>query len=325
VTKSAEMLWLDAIEAQEGGDREGALSLAREVVQIDPMHSEAWMAVAEWGLPAPSKGARSMPNLVQASKSMSAIRRVVSLDPENSNAWSLGGRILVDDLGMLENALEWWEERRKIVPNDMVPLIEQLSILVRLGYYEEGEGRLELLENLEIGPNKSVERKIFGIRRMFDRASKSEEGDVFSPQNEKDEWWKRISVNKNRKPMSETFFLLTFVMPIVFLLGSVAMIVIGPLPFGSIIVMLLIIVLYFTILTLSRGLLDRLNKFAYFLDRAVDVETTTGKTCIPEDIRGSKLYNHILRNRTSSLVERLELIDESGEKVASKWDLEVPF
>ena len=49
MTKSAEMLWLDAIEAEEGGDREGALSLAREVVQVDEGHSEAWMAVAnEW-------------------------------------------------------------------------------------------------------------------------------------------------------------------------------------------------------------------------------------------------------------------------------------
>ena len=50
------MLWLDAMEAEEGGDRKAALSLAREVVQIDPGHSQAWMAVAEWVLPAPSKG-----------------------------------------------------------------------------------------------------------------------------------------------------------------------------------------------------------------------------------------------------------------------------
>ena len=319
------MLWLDAIEAEEGGDREGALSLAREVVQVDEGHSEAWMAVAEWSLPVPTRGSRAMPDLVQASKAMSAIRRVVALDPENSKAWSLGGRILVDDLGMLENALEWWEDRRVVAPNDMVPLIEQLSILVRLGYFEEGENRLELLENLEIGPNKSIERKIFGIRRMFDSAVKSEKDGVFFPQNEKDEWWNRISMSKNRKPMSETMFLLTFVMPIVFLLGSAAMMIFGAMPFGSIIVMLIIIALYFTILNLSRGLLDRMNKFAYLLDRAIDVETTSGKTCIPSEIRGSKLYNHILQSRAASLVERLGLIEEAGEKVSPKWDMEVPF
>ena len=35
MTKSAEMIWLDAIEANEAGDRATALSLAEEVVSID--------------------------------------------------------------------------------------------------------------------------------------------------------------------------------------------------------------------------------------------------------------------------------------------------
>jgi len=325
VTKSAEMLWLDAIEANENGSREDALGMAKEVVQIDEEHSEAWMAIAEWSLPLPTRGTRAMPSLVQASKAMSAIRRVVEFDPDNSEGWNLGGRILTDDLGMLEHALEWWEERRGVAPNDIVPLIEQLSILVRLGYFEEGESRLQVLEGLNTGPNRAIESRIARIRGMFDRARKLEGDTVFEPQNEKDERWEFIRNMRKRKPMSETFFLLTFVMPVVFLIGSVVMMMIGSMRFGIFIVMFIIIVLYLIVLNLSKGLLNRLNRYALDLERALDVETTTGKMCIPEEIRGSKLYNHILLSKTGGLKERLVLIVEAGEEISSKWDLETPF
>ena len=45
MAKNAGTLWLDAMEAEESGDREGALELSRDVVRIDPSHSEAWMMV----------------------------------------------------------------------------------------------------------------------------------------------------------------------------------------------------------------------------------------------------------------------------------------
>ena len=131
------MVWLDAIESNEQGDREAALSLAEEVVSQDEGHSDAWMGIAQWILPSDSRGRQLMPNLNQASKSISALRRVVNLDPENEYAWRLGGEILVGHLGMMEDALQWWEERKGIAPNDVVPYFEQVSILVRIGYFDE--------------------------------------------------------------------------------------------------------------------------------------------------------------------------------------------
>ena len=53
-----------------------------------------------------------MPSLLQAAKSVTALRKVAELDPENRQAWNLGGTLLVDHLGMMDDALEWWEKRR---------------------------------------------------------------------------------------------------------------------------------------------------------------------------------------------------------------------
>ena len=45
------MIWLDAMEAIEGGDREAALTLAEEVVSLDEGHADAWFGIAQWTLP----------------------------------------------------------------------------------------------------------------------------------------------------------------------------------------------------------------------------------------------------------------------------------
>ena len=46
MAKSAELTWLDALEAVESGDRGGALEAAKKTVRIDPTHSDGWMGVA---------------------------------------------------------------------------------------------------------------------------------------------------------------------------------------------------------------------------------------------------------------------------------------
>ena len=66
MTKSAEMIWLDAIEANESGDRGTALSLAEEVVSIDESHADAWFAIAQWVLPIDAKGKQQMPDMIQS-------------------------------------------------------------------------------------------------------------------------------------------------------------------------------------------------------------------------------------------------------------------
>ena len=73
------------------------------------------------------------------------------------------------------------------------------------------------------------------------------------------------------------------------------------------------------------GMLHKLNRHALDLDRALDVETTSGKICIPDDIRGSKLYNSVISTRAPALKQRIEVIQSSNEKISSKWKLDIPF
>ena len=129
------MIWLDAIEANEEGDRATALSLAEEVVSIDESHADAWFAIAQWVLPIDARGKQQMPNVIQASKSMTASRKAVELDPNNEQAWRIGGEIMVAHLGMLEQALKWWEQRKSVSPSDVLPYFEQISILIRMGCF----------------------------------------------------------------------------------------------------------------------------------------------------------------------------------------------
>ena len=145
MAKSAEMTWLDAVEAEQSGDRVSSLEAARKTVAIDPTHVDGWMGVARWSLPTESRGKQVQPDLEQSAKAMTALRKVVQIDPENFEAWRLGGVLLVDHLGMLEDGLRWWQDRREIAPYEVAPLIEQIAILVRMGHYEECA---ELLEDL---------------------------------------------------------------------------------------------------------------------------------------------------------------------------------
>jgi hypothetical protein len=47
----AEEHYLDAIEAQENDDREGALSSSLQVVKLNPEHAEAWWLISTLELP----------------------------------------------------------------------------------------------------------------------------------------------------------------------------------------------------------------------------------------------------------------------------------
>ena len=88
--------------------------------------------------------------------------------------------------------------------------------------------------------------------------------------------------------------------------------------------MIFIILLYFWIARISRRLLLKLNRPEAFLNRALDVESTSGKVCIPEDVRSSKLYSYVIGKRLPSFQQRIELIEESSEALPSKWSLTVP-
>ena len=319
------MIWLDAIEANEEGDRSAALTLAEEVVSLEEDHADAWFAVAQWTLPIDSRGKQAMPNMIQASKSMASIRKVIELDPQNEHAWRIGGEIMVGHLGMLEHGLEWWEGRKEAAPSDVLPYFEQVSILIRLGYFEEAGEYLDVMDRIiESQPSKSLESRARRLRGIFEEQGSMEEELGFDPQNSKDESWGLISRMRKKKPITETYFLLMFVMPIVFLLGSAAMMLFEGLPYSTAIVMLLIIAMYFGIARFSRRLLLKLNRPESFLNRAIDIESSSGMVCVPNEIRESKLYSHVVRSRTPAYQERLGMIGESGEQLPRKWALDVP-
>ena len=77
MAKSAEMSWLDALDSRDKGDLDSALEIARETVYIDETHADAWMGIATWSLPEPTRGKQIQPSLEQSAKALAALRKVV--------------------------------------------------------------------------------------------------------------------------------------------------------------------------------------------------------------------------------------------------------
>ena len=318
-------LWLDAIDAEKGGDREGTLRICKELVALEPDNSDAWMTIARMELPAPTKGKQEMPSLVQTAKSVTALRRVVKLDPENRRAWDLGGTLLVDHLGMMDDALEWWESRRENAPTEVTPLIEQISILVRMGYYEECADLLEEMFSAEMDSvDGGLKMRMGRVSQTVSKASKMESDEIFRPNQPKHPRWEIIEKLKKKKPISQGLFLMLFVAPMAFFVGSASMIFIGDSGWSLPIVFIILLLTVVAISRLSMNLLQSINRHALDLERAIDYETTTGQVCIPESIRESPLYSSLMKSKMPAIKERIYLIVESGERMPKKWELNLP-
>ena len=318
-------LWLDAIDAEERGDRQETLRICKELVAVEPDNSDAWMTIARMELPAPSKGKQEMPSLLQAAKSITALRKVVELDPENNQAWNLGGTLLVDHLGMMDDALEWWERRREYTSTEVTPLIEQISILVRMGYYEECADLIEEMFSTEMDSvDGGVKMRMGRVSQTVSKASKMEAEEIFRPNQPKHPRWDVIEKLKKKKPISQGLFLMLFVAPMAFFVGSTSMIFIGNSGWSIPIVFIILLVTVMAISRLSMNLLQSINRHALDLERAIDYETTTGQVCIPESIRESPLYSSLMKGKMPAIKERIRLIVESGEKISKKWELNIP-
>ena len=325
MANKADMLWDEVLELEESGEREEALDLCRQITSMEPKHAAAWKMTARMTLPAARRGVQDMPTLPQAASAYAALQNVVRLEPEDEESWAIGGNLLVDHLGMLEEALEWWQQRRQIDPNDITPLIEQIAILVRLGMYSEASELLEIMFESEMEqPDRQQLINMDRVRQMVGKAAKMEKDEIFRPQNPKHPRWEIIGRMKTRKPLSDTFFLFTFVAPIVFLMGTVAMTLLGGSQFGFVLVFVIILGLFMGVSRAAAGLLQRLNRHALDLERAIDVEATSGKVCVPAEIRGSKLYNHTIGKRSTAFQYRHSKIIESEEIIGKKWKPSLP-
>jgi len=318
-------LWLDAIDAEERGDRQETLRICKELVAVEPDNSDAWMTIARMELPAPSKGKQEMPSLLQAAKSVTALRKVVELAPENNQAWNLGGTLLVDHLGMMDDALEWWERRREYTSTEVTPIIEQISILVRMGYYEECADLIEEMFSTEMDSvDGGVKMRMGRVSQTVSKASKMEAEEIFRPNQPKHPRWDVIEKLKKKKPISQGLFLMLFVAPMAFFVGSTSMIFIGNSGWSIPIVFIILLVTVMAISRLSMNLLQSINRHALDLERAIDYETTTGQVCIPESIRESPLYSSLMKSKMPAIKERIRLIVESGERISKKWELNIP-
>ena len=319
-------LWMDAIESEKKGDRDQSLRICRELVTEEPDNSDAWMTIARMELPAPTKGKQEMPSLVQTAKSLTALRKVVALDPENRRAWDLGGTLLVDHLGMMEDALMWWENRREHAPTEVTPLIEQISILVRMGYYEECADLIEEMFSPDMDTVDGGARMRMGrVSQTVSKASKMENDDIFRPNQPKHPRWTVIERLKKKKPISQGLFLMLFVAPMAFFVGSASMIFIGNSGWALPLVFIILLIAVMIISRLSMNLLQSINRHALDLERAIDYETTTGQVCIPDSLRESPLYSSLMKGKMPAIRERVSLIVESDEKIPVKWDLAIPM
>jgi len=325
MANKADMLWEDVLELEEAGERLEALELCHQIIRMEPDHAAAWKMTARMTLPAARRGVQDMPTLPQAASAYAALQNVVRLEPEDTESWALGGILLVDHLGMLEEAVEWWQQRRQVNPEDVTPLIEQIAILVRLGMYSEASELLEIMFDSEMEqPDRKQLMNMDRVRQMVDKAAKMEKEEIFRPQNPKHPRWEIIGRMKTRKPLSETFFLFTFVAPIVFIIGTIAMSTLGGSQYGFILVFLIILGLFTGVSRAGAGLLQKLNRHALDLERAIDIEATSGKVCVPAEIRGSKLYNHTIGKRTEAFQYRHSKIIESDEIIDKKWKPSLP-
>ena len=325
MANKADMLWEDVLELEEAGERLEALELCHQIIRMEPDHAAAWKMTARMTLPAARRGVQDMPTLPQAASAYSALQNVVRLEPEDTESWALGGILLVDHLGMLEEAVEWWQQRRQVNPEDVTPLIEQIAILVRLGMYSEASELLEIMFDSGMEqPDRKQLMNMDRVRQMVDKAAKMEKEEIFRPQNPKHPRWEIIGRMKTRKPLSETFFLFTFVAPIVFIIGTIAMSTLGGSQYGFILVFLIILGLFTGVSRAGAGLLQKLNRHALDLERAIDVEATSEKICVPIEIRGSKLYNHTIGKRTEAFQDRHSKIIQSDEIIDKNWKPNLP-
>ena len=175
--EDADNYYLDSIDAEKEGDREKALVAAKKAVEIDPEHAEAW-----WMVSTLAKPEKESPTLAQVSLSLSACKQVIKLNPNHAEAWVRGGRILADELGMYEVALEWWNDCRTYAPNDPAPIIEQVAILADLGLYKQAINELATAWHDSVeGLTPSQTHRVARLHSIINKAAEQDSKEHFKP------------------------------------------------------------------------------------------------------------------------------------------------
>ena len=318
----------DLEEYLKGGNRAGALLKATEIVEKDPECVEGLWALLNCGLPDLRRDGsyRVDPTLPEAAKGWALAKRIVALDPTHQGAWIRGAILATQHLGLAEEVLQWWESYREHHPSQTTPVIEQAGLLIRMGHYSEASKRMATL--LEPGMDEMHRDQLFRVERMnrtIQRYYDMENLDVFRPQNPNHSSWKDINGMRNLKPASEKFTFFMLAGPLV-LWEAIALQWFMPNSCcGMGLAFMLVYASVLWVKKISISITDKRNRPVLDLWRAVEVEATSGKVCIPEQIRDAKLYRTVMtKDYPVAFRQRLEKIVENNEELSKRWEMKLP-
>ncbi len=318
---SAESHYLNALEALEEGDRDRARNEAKKATVIDSEHLEAWSVYVDACLPA---GAPV--SMKDGARALAAIKRIVAVDPTRMDMWVRGGRLMADELGMLHDALHWWQACRNVAPDEVTPVVEIASILADMGEYAEAQVRLQSIldDNMDVGMTQF--RKINGLLQLVKAAAAQQQQDIFRPNEKHHDGWHAIRQKMKKPPISEnTLFLITAV-PVLLILIVLLQRVRGPslnittLCFNTLAILIVILVC----IRNAKRWFQLLNRPAFNLLRAMNFEASTGYTVIEEEIRTSVLYVFIMQRKPIAWQERMLKIIDKGTPLPKNWKMRMP-
>lgn len=316
---SAESDYLDAIEHEENEDLEAALESARKAVKKDPAHSNAWWMIAQ--LLAPDG---KYPDIEQASKALVACTKVVDLDPSRVDAWVKGGRLMVDHLGLYEDALHWWQKCRNATPFESVPIVEQTTILSDLGLYAEARDRLGALFEEDLDIANSQLAKISHLHRTLEMSASQDPDSHFKPWRKNHPGWASIKMRSNKPPVSENMIFMMTTIPVLMMEVFASRSLFGQGWDAFCLTSLLILVTVIVGMSFTRKIYHRVNKPGFNLLRAIQFEASAGRVVIPGDIRNSKLYQFLYTRHPPAFQQRLDKIIESNKKLPKNWKINFP-
>tara|TARA_B100000768_G_scaffold179790_1_gene198236 strand:- start:369 stop:1403 length:1035 start_codon:yes stop_codon:yes gene_type:complete len=316
----AEEHYLDAVEAYDEGDFEAAYASAKLAVKEDPRHVDALQLCAEAALP--PKG--ESPTLKQAAQSLSAVKKIIAIEPERTAMWFLGGRLLSDELGLLDDALDWWQQLRHHMPDEVTPLVEQATLLADMGLYTEARYRLEAIteENMDVSGQQYA--KIQQLHSMVMSASMQDQAEFFKPWERHHNGWGAIEMKMRKPPVSESFLFMTTTVPVLLLEVVFSNRFVEQGWGGFCLTTLLIFGTVLFGMRFSRKIFRRVNRPAFNLLRAMNFEASSGYVVISEEIRTSVLFVYIMQRKPKAWQERMLKIIEDKTKLPGGWKQTLP-
>ena len=238
--------------------------------------------------------------------------------------WVRGGRLMADDLGMLHDALHWWQACREVAPQEVTPVVEMASILADMGEYTEAQRRLQSIldDNMDVGMTQF--RKINGLLQLVRAAAAQQEKDIFKPYEKHHDGWEAIRQKMRKPPMSENFIFLITAVPILLIL-VVMLQGIGQPSFATLCLNTLVILIVIMVcMRNAKRWFQIINRPAFNLLRAMNFEAATGYTVLDGDIRTSVLYMYIMQRKPTSWQERTLKIIDNGKPLPNNWRLRLP-